>query len=47
MIELGALADLLVVEGNPLDDIRLLEGGEASFALIMKDGRIFRDRLSS
>ena len=46
VIEAGALADLLVVEGNPLDDIRLLEDAEANLALIMKDGTIYRNRLS-
>jgi imidazolonepropionase-like amidohydrolase len=47
VIEKGALADLLVVEGNPIEDIHLLEDAETNLALIMKDGTIFRNRLSS
>jgi imidazolonepropionase-like amidohydrolase len=47
VIEKGALADLLVVEGNPIEDIHLLEDAETNLALIMKDRTIFRNRLSS
>lgn len=36
----GAIADLLLVDGNPLDDISLLAGQGESLALIMKAGRI-------
>ena len=39
VIEEGALADLLVVDGNPLDDIRLMEDPHKNFVVIMKDGR--------
>jgi imidazolonepropionase-like amidohydrolase len=41
----GALADLLVVDGNPLDDIRVLTTPERSLKLIMKDGRIYKNEL--
>lgn len=41
----GALADLLVVDANPLDDIRVLSDPERHLRMIMKGGRIFRDRL--
>ena len=41
----GAFADLLVVDGNPLDDIGLLTRPEASLRLIMKAGRVYRDDL--
>lgn len=40
----GKLADLVVVRGNPLQDIRLL-GGSDAIELVMKDGRIVLDRL--
>lgn len=38
VIEAGALADLLVVEGNPLEDLGLLQNQGAHIAAIMKDG---------
>jgi imidazolonepropionase-like amidohydrolase len=38
----GALADLLVVNGNPLEDISLLARAEESIAVIMKDGHFHR-----
>ena len=41
----GALADLLVVDGNPLDDIRVLTTPDATLKLIMKDGAIFKNDL--
>jgi imidazolonepropionase-like amidohydrolase len=45
VIEQGALADLLVVDGNPLDDVALIGKPEKSFAIIMKDGTIFKNIL--
>ncbi|HEX3922423.1 MAG TPA: amidohydrolase family protein [Streptosporangiaceae bacterium] len=41
----GALADLLVVDGNPLDDIRVLTTPEQTLKLIMKDGQIYKNEL--
>jgi imidazolonepropionase-like amidohydrolase len=41
----GALADLLVVDGNPLKDIGVMQSPEKSFAVIMKGGRFHRNRL--
>ena len=41
----GALADLIVVEGNPLEDIGLLSGQGETLALIMKGGRIYKNAL--
>lgn len=43
VVEEGALADLLLVEGNPLANIRLIEDPERNFVVIMKDGKIHRD----
>jgi imidazolonepropionase-like amidohydrolase len=40
-----AFADLLVVDGNPLKDISLLEAPDRSLAAIMKGGRFHRNRL--
>jgi imidazolonepropionase-like amidohydrolase len=36
----GALADLLLVNGNPLDDLDLIPTPDTSLAVIMKDGKI-------
>jgi imidazolonepropionase-like amidohydrolase len=41
----GALADLIVVDGDPLEDISLLQDDGAHLPLIMRDGIIFKDRL--
>lgn len=45
VVEEGALADLLLVDGNPLEDLQLVAKPETSFLVIMKDGRIFKDTL--
>ncbi|WP_309082868.1 amidohydrolase family protein [Chelativorans sp.] len=41
----GALADLVVVDGNPLEDISLLQDDGAHLSLIMRDGTIFKNAL--
>ncbi|MCA0341310.1 MAG: amidohydrolase family protein, partial [Proteobacteria bacterium] len=41
----GALADLVVVDGDPLIEIGLLTGDGAHIPLIMRDGMVFKDRL--
>lgn len=40
VIEPGALADLLLVDGDPLADINLVADPEKNFLVIMKDGKI-------
>ncbi len=42
----GALADLLLVDGNPLEHIDLLATPDTSFPVIMKDGVIYKNLLS-
>jgi imidazolonepropionase-like amidohydrolase len=42
VIEEGAYADLLVIDGNPLEDISLLANPEKNMLLIMKDGEIIK-----
>jgi imidazolonepropionase-like amidohydrolase len=42
----GALADLLVVDGDPYRDIALFQDGGPSLSVIMKSGRFYRNRLS-
>ncbi|WP_244634867.1 metal-dependent hydrolase family protein [Brucella intermedia] len=46
-IEAGAYADILVLEGNPLDDISLIADPDRTMKLIMKDGRIHKNTLSA
>ena len=45
IIEEDALADLLVVDGNPINDIELVARPDKNFILIMKDGKIYKDTL--
>jgi imidazolonepropionase-like amidohydrolase len=47
VIEEGALADLLVIDGNPIEDINLVAKPEKNFLVIMKDGKIYKDTLRS
>lgn len=47
VIEEGALADLLLVDGNPLENIKLIEDPITNFVVIMKDGKIYKDSLGS
>jgi imidazolonepropionase-like amidohydrolase len=44
-IEEGALADLLLVDGDPLANIKLLEDPARNFVVIMKDGKIYKNTL--
>jgi len=46
VVEEGALADLLLVDGNPLEDITVLEDFEQNLIVIMKDGKIYKNLLS-
>lgn len=41
-IKEGYLADLLLVDGNPLKDVAIMQHRE-SFAMIMKDGALYKD----
>jgi imidazolonepropionase-like amidohydrolase len=41
----GALADLLVIDGNPLEDIRVLTTPGQTLRLIMKEGQIYKNEL--
>jgi imidazolonepropionase-like amidohydrolase len=43
----GAYADLLVVEGNPLEDLRVLMSPEKNLKFIMKDGAVYKDELKA
>ena len=45
VVEEGALADLLLVDGNPLENLRLVEDPDKNFLVIMKDGTIYKNAL--
>lgn len=45
VIEAGALADLLLVEGNPIANLDLIADPTTNFRVIMKDGRIYKNTL--
>lgn len=44
IIKQGALADLLLVDGNPLENIDLIGQPETKFLVIMKDGKILKGK---
>ena len=46
VVEEGALADLLLVDGNPVENIRLIEDPAKNLLVIMKDGRIHKNALT-
>ena len=43
VVEEGALADLLLVNGDPLQNIKLIENPDQNFSVIMKDGKIYKN----
>ena len=45
VVEEGALADLLLVDGDPIANIKLIEDPGRNLLVIMKDGRIFKNTL--
>ena len=45
VVEEQALADLLLVDGNPLKDLSIITNPEKNFLVIIKDGRIYKNTL--
>ena len=45
VVEEGALADLLLVDGNPLERIDVVADPDKNFLVIMKGGVIYKDIL--
>ncbi len=45
VIKPGAYADLIVVEGNPLTDLKVMTNPRVNLKLIMKDGVIYKNEL--
>jgi imidazolonepropionase-like amidohydrolase len=46
VIEEGAYADLLLIDGNPLEDIMIMTAPREKFVIIMKDGVIYKNTLN-
>ena len=46
VVEAGALADLLLVDGDPTTNINLVADPERNFVVIMKDGEIYKNKLA-
>jgi imidazolonepropionase-like amidohydrolase len=46
VVEEGALGDLLLVDGNPLENIKLIEDPAKNFLVIMKNGKIYKNTLT-
>jgi imidazolonepropionase-like amidohydrolase len=45
VVEEGALADVLLVDGDPIANVKLIEDPAKNFVVIMKDGKIFKNSL--
>jgi imidazolonepropionase-like amidohydrolase len=45
VVEEGALADLILIDGNPLENLKLVENPGKNFVVIMKDGKIYKNSL--
>jgi imidazolonepropionase-like amidohydrolase len=45
VIKEGAMADMLIVKDNPLDDVTILSEYEEQLLLIIKDGKVFKNTL--
>ena len=45
VVQEGALADLLLVDGDPTTNIRLIEEPAKSLLVIMKDGKVYKNSL--
>ncbi|MGN6461011.1 MAG: amidohydrolase family protein [Pseudolabrys sp.] len=43
VVQQGAFADLLLVDGNPLQNIQLITDPAKNFVVIMKDGKVYKN----
>ena len=46
MVETDAYADLLLIDGDPIADIKLIADPEKNIKIIMKDGRNYKNTMS-
>jgi imidazolonepropionase-like amidohydrolase len=47
VVEEGALADLLLVDGNPLENLNLVADPVKNFLIIIKDGKVYKNLLDA
>ena len=45
VVEEGALADLLLVDGNPIANIDVIASPDKNFLVIMKDGKVYKNTI--
>lgn len=45
VVEEGVLADLLLIDGDPVVNLKLIEDPQTNLLFIMKDGRIYKNQL--
>jgi hypothetical protein len=45
VIEVGSYADMILVEGNPLEDVAVLADYDSNIKVVIKDGEIFKNAL--
>ena len=45
VVETGALADLLLVDGDPISNLNVLEDSGKNIVVIMKDGKIYKNTM--
>ncbi len=43
IVQEGAMADLLLVDGNPLEDLTLIDNPQKNFLVIMKNGILYKN----
>ncbi len=46
VVQEGALADLLLVDGDPIANIKLIENPGQNFLVIMKDGTMYKNAVA-
>lgn len=46
VVQEGALADMLLVDGDPIANIDLISDPSKNFLMIMKDGKIYKNTLN-
>lgn len=47
VVETGAIADLLLVKGNPLQDLTIINDPHKNFSVIIKDGVVIKNLMST
>ncbi|CAB3757149.1 metal-dependent hydrolase family protein [Paraburkholderia humisilvae] len=47
VLEEGAYADLLLVDGNPLENLDLIANPDQNLRIVMKDGRVYKNTIAA